>query len=125
MKKYEMEVFHINKDNTVDVVIDITTNNIVTLSPDLFEEVSFQLSKKDMTDEQVEDLMSKKEMREAAQLTEEESDELDNRAEWQKQADRDAVERDLKFDQMKEQGAEDWHEGNDDKYDNAKQDGLI
>ncbi len=43
-----MEKFYINQDGTVDVTIDIATNNIVTLSGDLFAEVAYKLSEKNV-----------------------------------------------------------------------------
>ena len=100
-----MEEFYINKDNTVDVVIDITTNNIVTLSPELFEEVAHALSEREhvLTYEEREEVQ-RRTFRMLSPLTEEENEALNEQAK---------VEREFV------------HDGDDTEYDNAKQDGLI
>lgn len=131
MKK--IESFRINQDRTVDIVLDISRNDIITVSGDVCEEISYALADWDTKNDYVSpEIKAKaKKMTDAmfgdndsqlvgiSTLSKDEDKSLNDQAEWQRQAERDAVERDMKGDDFCSLNRDDTD------YDNAKQDGLL
>jgi len=71
-----MEKFYINTDGSVDVVIDISKNEVVTLSGDLFREVANRLEENNALNEEAKNVDQA--MSDARQRTKETNEMINN-----------------------------------------------